>query len=115
MSQITNQKKCSGCKTPKNLDQFYKNKLILDGHSNYCIDCTRENSKRYHQRKKEKTIKFENDQITKQVLLQGLGGNIDSENTESLVKIMMIEKLCKSILMELSDLKKNLIKHEEVV
>ena len=46
-----NQKKCSGCKMSKPVDNFYKNKLVLDGHSNYCIECTRENSKRYFQRK----------------------------------------------------------------
>lgn len=114
MSQVINQKKCSGCKTTKPHDQFYKNKLILDGHSNYCIECTRENSKRYHQRKKEKTAKLENDQIVKQVFLQGLGNKIDDENAENLMKIMMIEKLCKTILDELSELKKNLVKEEEV-
>ena len=45
-----NEKKCSGCKTTKTIDNFYKNKLVLDGHSNYCIECTRENSKKYFQR-----------------------------------------------------------------
>ena len=50
MSEEKKEKRCSGCKTPKTIDNFYKNKLVLDGHSNYCIDCTRENSKRYFQK-----------------------------------------------------------------
>ena len=54
MTEEKSEKRCSGCKTTKTLENFYKNKLVLDGHSNYCIDCTRENSRKYFQRKKEK-------------------------------------------------------------
>lgn len=63
------QKRCSGCKESKSLEQFYKNKLVLDGHSNYCVDCTRENSKKYFQRKKEKIAKSESENLMKMVLL----------------------------------------------
>jgi len=87
MSEEKNEKRCSGCKTPKTIDNFYKNKLVLDGHSNYCIDCTRENSRKYFQRKKEKQSKSE---------------------TDSLMKVLMIERLLKSVTEELSTLKKNL-------
>jgi hypothetical protein len=69
MSEEKNEKRCSGCKTPKSLDSFYKNKLVLDGHSNYCIDCTRENSKKYFQRKKLKISKIENDTLLKMAFL----------------------------------------------
>ena len=57
MSEEKKEKRCCGCKTPKPLDNFYKHKKQSDGHSPYCIECTRENSKRYFQRKKEKQVK----------------------------------------------------------
>ena len=70
MSEEKNEKRCSGCKTPKTLDNFYKNKLVLDGHSNYCIECTRQNSKRYFQRKKERMAKDESDNFHRCIFLQ---------------------------------------------
>lgn len=106
------EKKCSGCKTTKTLDNFYKNKLVLDGHSNYCIECTRENSKRYFQRKKEKTLKSENDNLMKMVLLNNYNSELDKSNADNLMKILMIEKMCKSILDELDTLKQTYIKSE---
>lgn len=107
-----NEKKCSGCKTTKSLDNFYKNKLVLDGHSNYCIDCTRENSKKYFQRKKEKMIKSENDNLMKMVLLNNYNSEVDKTNADKLMKILMIEKMCKSILDELDTLKQTYVKSE---
>jgi len=96
-------KRCSGCKDEKEIDNFYKNKLVLDGHSNYCIECTRQNSKRYFQRKK-------------MVLLSNYNSaNEDNTNADSLMKILMIEKMCKSILEELDTLKKNYIKSDSMV
>lgn len=109
------EKKCSGCKTTKTLDNFYKNKLVLDGHSNYCIECTRENSKRYFQRKKEKTLKSENDNLMKMVLLNNYNSELDKSNADNLMKILMIEKMCKSILDELDTLKQTYIKSEAQV
>jgi hypothetical protein len=115
MSEEKNEKRCSGCKTPKPLDNFYKNKLVLDGHSNYCIDCTRENSKKYFQRKKLKISKIENDTLLKMAFLNSdTIGNV-SVNAENLMKIMMIEKMIGSITTELSNLKNNVIKSENII
>jgi hypothetical protein len=115
MSEEKNEKRCSGCKTPKPLDNFYKNKLVLDGHSNYCIDCTRENSKKYFQRKKMKISKIENDTLLKMAFLNSdTVGNV-SVNAENLMKIMMIEKMIGSITTELSNLKNNVIKSENII
>ena len=115
MSEEKNEKRCSGCKTPKPLDNFYKNKLVLDGHSNYCIDCTRENSKKYFQRKKLKISKIENDTLLKMAFLNSdTIGNV-SVNAENLMKIMMIEKMIGSITTELSNLKDNVIKSENII
>lgn len=105
-------KKCSGCKQHLSLESFYKNKLVLDGHSNYCIDCTRHNSKKYFQRKKEKMAKVENDNFMKMVLLSNYSNEVDHNNTDKLMKILMIEKMCKSILDELSNLKREYVKSE---
>lgn len=109
------QKRCSGCKESKNLDQFYKNKLVLDGHSNYCVDCTRENSKKYFQRKKEKMAKSESDNLMKMVLLNNYNTDMDNTNADNLMKILMIEKMCKSILEELDNLKKTYIRTENTL
>jgi hypothetical protein len=115
MSEEKNEKRCSGCKTPKSFDSFYKNKLVLDGHSNYCIDCTRENSKKYFQRKKLKISKIENDTLLKMAFLNSdTIGNV-SVNAENLMKIMMIEKMISSITTELSNLKNNVIKSENII
>lgn len=115
MSEEKDEKRCSGCKTPKPLDSFYKNKLVLDGHSNYCIDCTRENSKKYFQRKKLKISKIENDTLLKMAFLNSdTVGNV-SVNAENLMKIMMIEKMISSITTELSNLKNNVIKSENII
>ena len=111
----TKEKKCSGCKIPKPIDQFYKNKLVLDGHSNYCIDCTRENSKKYFQRKKERVAKSESDNLMKMVLLSNYSTETDNSNADNLMKILMIEKMCKSILDELETLKKTYIKTENLI
>ena len=111
---MVNNKKCSGCKESKPIDQFYKNKLVLDGHSNYCIDCTKQNAKKYFQRKKEKVAKTESDNLMKMVLLSNYN-DVDSSNADNLMKILMIEKMCKSILFELDELKKSYTKSENLV
>jgi hypothetical protein len=108
-------KKCSGCKTEKSLESFYKNKLVLDGHSNYCVDCTRQNSKKYFQRKKEKQAKLESENLMKMVLLSNYNNDMDNSNADNLMKILMIEKMCKSILDELENLKKTYIKTEHSI
>jgi len=105
-------KKCSGCKQEKSLTNFYKNRLVLDGHSNYCVDCTRENSKRYFQRKKEKIAKTENENLIKMVMLNNYNNETDSQNAENLMKILMVEKMLKNVLDELDHMKKNFAKPE---
>jgi hypothetical protein len=108
MLEEKNEKRCSGCKTPKTLDNFYKNKLVLDGHSNYCIGCTRENSRKYFQRKKEKQSKSETDSLIKLALFGGQTNDVSTTDADSLMKVLMIERLLKSVTEELSTLKKNL-------
>jgi hypothetical protein len=108
-------KKCSGCKESKTLNQFYKNKLVLDGHSNYCVDCTKQNAKKYFQRKKERVAKTESDNLMKMVLLSNYSTEMDSSNADNLMKILMIEKMCKSIIIELEELKKSYTKTENLV
>ncbi len=108
-------KRCSGCKESKPVDQFYKNKLVLDGHSNYCVDCTKQNAKKYFQRKKERVAKVENDNLMKMVLLSNYTTELDTGNADNLMKVLMIEKMCKSIINELEDLKKSYTKTENMV
>ncbi len=108
-------KKCSGCKETKPMNQFYKNKLVLDGHSNYCVGCTKQNAKKYFQRKKDKVAKQENDNLMKMVLLSNYTNEMDSSNADNLMKVLMIEKMCKSVLNELEDLKKSFTKTENIV
>ncbi len=108
-------KKCSGCKENKSIDNFYKNRLVLDGHSNYCIDCTRENSRRYFQRKKEKQSKVETENMIKQAFFGNQTSNINTTDTESLMKVLMIEKMLRSAMTEIESLKKNFFKMEDIV
>lgn len=108
---MENNKKCTGCKKEQPISNFYKNKLVHDGHSNYCVECTRVNSKKYFQRKKEKVYKVENDNLMKLVLLS----NSDSTNADNLMKVMMIEKMCKSIMDEVDQLKRGFVQTESEV
>jgi hypothetical protein len=108
---MENIKKCTGCRNEQPLSNFYKNKLVHDGHSNYCVECTRVNSKKYFQRKKEKVVRVENDNLMKMVLLS----NNDSNNADNLMKVMMIEKMCKTILDEVEHLKRGFVKTESEV
>jgi hypothetical protein len=112
---LIQEKKCSGCKKTKKLDSFYKNKLILDGHSNYCVDCTRENSKKYFRRKKEKVSKIETDNLIKMAFFANQTGEVNNADADNLMKILMIEKFCKGILDEVEILKNNIVKVENNV
>lgn len=105
-------KKCSGCKEQKVLDSFYKNKNMKDGHSNYCIDCTKENSKKYFTRRKHKVSNSENDDIIKMVLLSNMN-NIDTSDNK-FVKIVIIEKLCYALIDEINKLKEMISQSTEV-
>jgi len=97
-------KKCSGCKCDKPLDNdhFYKNRLIFDGFSNYCINCTKENSRKYFLRKKEK-----NNIALKNKLLENIGEEAVTAN--NLMKLIMLEEKVKVILTEIESLKMNFI------
>jgi hypothetical protein len=108
-------KKCTGCKGEFPLSNFYKNKLIHDGHSNYCIDCTKVNSKKYFQRKKERTYKVENENLLKMVILNNYQQENTSPQADNLMKILMIEKMCKSVLEEVENLKRSFVKTESEV
>ena len=108
-------KKCTGCKGEFPITNFYKNKLIHDGHSNYCIDCTKVNSKKYFQRKKERVAKEESDNLMKKVLLSNYTNDTDTVNADNLMKILLIEKMCNSIIDELQNLKKTYVKNENVI
>jgi hypothetical protein len=99
-------KKCSGCKQELTLSNFYRNKLISDGHSNYCVSCTKENSQKYFRKRKEKLIKEENDNLLKMVLLSDVTSN-NPENVDNLLRVITIEKMAKKILEEIDILKKN--------
>lgn len=107
-------KRCSGCKCEKQLTNefFYKNKLIVDGHSNYCIGCTKENSRKYFVRKKEKEqkLKIDDNNQLRFKLLNSL--NEDPNNADNLMKILMLEKMGKSMLEEIEALKLNFVKNE---
>jgi len=46
------------------------------------------------------------------MLLNNYNSDSDNRNADNLMKILMIEKMCKSILDELSNLKENFIKSE---
>ncbi len=108
-------KKCTGCKGEFPLSNFYKNKLIHDGHSNYCIDCTKVNSRKYFQRKKERTYKVENENLLKMVILNNYQQENTSPQADNLMKILMIEKMCKSVLEEVENLKRSFVKTESEV
>lgn len=108
-------KKCTGCKGEFPITNFYKNKLIHDGHSNYCIDCTKVNSKKYFQRKKERTVKVENENLLKMVILNNYQQENTSPQADNLMKILMIEKMCKSVLEEVENLKRSFVKTESEV
>jgi hypothetical protein len=109
---MKNNKKCTGCKGEFPLSNFYKNRLIHDGHSNYCVSCTKVNSKKYFQRKKEKVVKLENDVLMKMVFLNNHNSDVNSTNADSLMIVLMVERMCKSILDELEGLKTDLVKTE---
>jgi len=105
------EKRCTGCKNVKGLDSFYKNKLTTDGHSIYCVDCTKVNSKRYFEKKKLRENKLQNENIIKDVLLSNFGG-VDGTQINSLMKVVVIEKMVHNILEELNQLKKSYLKNE---
>jgi len=59
--------------------------------------------------------KAESENIMKMVLLSNYTTEMDSTSADNLMKILMIEKMCKSILLELEDLKKSYSKTDNLV
>ena len=102
---MENTKKCSGCKEQKPLNEFYKNKLMDDGHSIYCVPCTKENSKKYHQRKKVRLSHEGNEKIVQQMIVQNLMSDSEQPNVEKLMKLILIERSLTDILNEVKTLK----------
>lgn len=98
-------KKCSGCQEEKDLDQFYKNKRMSDGHSIYCVSCTKENSKKYHQRKKNRLRVDQSEEIVKNMVINNLISDNSNPNAEVLMKLIMAERLLKNALEELQNIK----------
>ena len=89
---MENLKKCSGCKTQQPIANFHKNKLTHDGHSNYCRDCSKNNAKKYFQKKK----------ITTNLTTQSLNTEV---KLEILMRIGLVEKLLTQIGSELKTIK----------
>lgn len=101
-------KKCSGCQEDKPVNEFYKNKRMNDGHSIYCVSCTKENSKKYHQRKKNRIKTTHNEEIVKNMVLNNLISENSNPNAEIIMKLMMIERTLRSAMDELESIKLNL-------
>jgi hypothetical protein len=51
----------------------------------------------------------------KMVLLNNYNSEVDKTNADNLMKILMIEKMCKTILSELDNLKQTYIKSESQI
>ena len=101
-------KKCSGCQEQKPLGEFYKNKRMNDGHSIYCVSCTKENSKKYHQRKKNRLKTTHNEEVVKNMVLNNLMTENGNPNAEIIMKMMIIERTLKSALEEIENNKLSL-------
>jgi len=101
-------KKCSGCQTEKSLKEFYKNKRMNDGHSIYCVSCTKENSKKYHQRKKNKLKITHNEEVVKNMVLNNLMTENGNPNAEIIMKMMIIERTLRTALDEIESIKVSL-------
>jgi hypothetical protein len=114
MSEVKT-KKCSGCKIPKDEENFYKNKHTADGLSNYCVECSKENSKKYFQRKREKSLRNQTDNLIKFSLLTNNSQAMLTEDTENLIRLLKLENSLKMALHELSVFKNNYEKSKNLV
>lgn len=109
-----NGKKCSGCQEEKPLKEFYKNKRMNDGHSIYCVSCTKDNSKKYHQRKKNRIKTTYNEEIVKNMILNNLISENSNPNAEIIMKLMIIERTLRTSLEEIESIKLNLSVREPI-
>jgi hypothetical protein len=57
-------------------------------------------------------VKLENDGLMKMVFLNNHNSDSNSTNVDSLMKVLMVERMCRSILEELEGLKTDLVKTE---
>lgn len=112
---MVSKKQCTKCKDDKPIDDFYKNKLTTDGHSIYCIPCTKINSQNYFQRKKLKLNKIENDNLMKMAFFNNFNGQLNEDEVHQLMKLMLIEKMVVQILEEINQLKKTFLAEKEVL
>tara|TARA_R110000824_G_scaffold100738_2_gene239406 strand:- start:10129 stop:10452 length:324 start_codon:yes stop_codon:yes gene_type:complete len=51
-------KKCSYCHAVKLLDNFHKDRTMIDNHASRCIACTKSYYKRYYQKKSDMKSRF---------------------------------------------------------
>jgi hypothetical protein len=51
-------KKCSYCHAVKLLDNFHKDRTMIDNHASRCIACTKSYYKRYYQKKSDMKSHF---------------------------------------------------------
>ena len=98
-------KKCSGCQEDLPLTEFYKNKRMNDGHSIYCVSCTKENSRKYHQRKKNRLKVSHNEEVVKNMVLNNLISEHSNPNAEVIMKLMLVEITLKTALEEIDSIK----------
>lgn len=112
---MVSEKQCTKCKDVKPIDDFYKNKLTSDGHSIYCIPCTKINSQNYFQRKKLKLNKIENDKLMKFALMSNYEGQLNEDDVQQLMKLVLIEKMITQALDEINHLKKTFLQGKEIM
>jgi len=112
---MIDKKKCSGCKEELPISKFYKNKRMHDGHSIYCISCTRENSQKYHQRKKNKMKINQSEEIVKNMVINNLVSDHMNPNAEVIMKLIMTERLLKNALDEIQTIKPSLSTQHQTI
>jgi hypothetical protein len=112
---MNNMKKCSGCQQDKSITEFYKNKRMHDGHSIYCVSCTRENSQKYHQRKKNKMRINQSEEIVKNMMINNLVSDHMNPNAEVIMKLIMTEKLLQNVIEEIQSIKVSLSTQNQTI
>lgn len=86
-----------------------------DGHSIYCISCTRENSQKYHQRKKNKMKINQSEEIVKNMVINNLVSDHMNPNAEVIMKLIMTERLLKNALDEIQTIKLSLSTQHQTI
>ena len=86
-----------------------------DGHSIYYISCTRENSQKYHQRKKNKMKINQSEEIVKNMVINNLVSDHMNPNAEVIMKLIMTERLLKNALDEIQTIKLSLSTQHQTI